>query len=268
MLSQSGERTYTPSLVSPGVAHIHGVQSIAFQETNVLLNAASFAISIIADFYIKTTGRSNLGYTWENFPLISASPALKLRTLALNCLTTYYSELWEESWQDTYTQDSWSKPEDPRLTSNFFTQLTPKWQRNNALRTDYDRRQALVEIDVLAAKALGLTLDELITIYRVQFPVMQQYERETYYDMNGRIIFTTSKGLTGVGLPRKGNQKKQTIGWEDVQDMKTGTVEVTVEDDTLPEGIIQRQIIYQAPFAKCDRVEDYRTAWNYFQNQI
>ena len=93
---------------------------------------------------------------------------------------------------------------------------------------------------------------------------MQQYERETYFDMNGRIIFTTSKGLTGVGLPRKGNKAKGIIGWEDVQGMETGTVEVTVEDDTLPDGPIGRTIIYQAPFVKCDRVQDYCTAWNHF----
>lgn len=264
MLNIVQERTYTPTIIPPGVAHINGVQSVAFQEINVLLDAASFGISIIADFYIKTTGRSNLHSTWENFPLIDASPALKIRILALNCLTIYYKELWEDCWQETYTQDTWTKPEDPRLNANFFAQLTPHWQRNNALRTDYERRQALVEIDVLAAKALGLTLDELITIYRVQFPVMQQYERETYFDMNGRIIFTTSKGLTGVGLPRKGNKAKNIIGWEDVQGMETGTLEVTVEDDTLPDGPIQRTIIYQAPFVKCDRVEDYRTAWNQF----
>jgi hypothetical protein len=61
-----------------------------------------------------------------------------------------------------------------------------------------------VEIDVLVAQALKLTLDELITIYRVQFPVMQQYERDTWYDQHGRIVFTSSKSRTGVGLPRKG----------------------------------------------------------------
>ena len=142
---------------------------------------------------------------------------------------------------------------------------SPIWQRHCALRTDYTRRQALVEIDVLAAQALSLTLDELITLYRVQFPVMQQYERETYYDQTGRIIFTTSKGLVGVGLPRKGNPKKRIIGWEDVKDMTSGTVQVTITDDTLPGGPVERTLTYHAPFDKCDRVTDYRTAWAHFE---
>lgn len=115
------------------------------------------------------------------------------------------------------------------------------------------------------AIALGLTLDELITIYRVQFPVIQQYERETYFDQNGRIVFTTKK--SAGGLPRKGNKKTQTIGWEDVQNMTEGTVEITTTDDTLPTGAYQRTISYQAPFDKCDRVADYRTAWEYFSQK-
>ena len=115
---------------------------------------------------------------------------------------------------------------------------------------------------------MGLTLEELITIYRVQFPVMQQYEKETYYDLNGRIIFTTSKGLTGVGLPRKGNKKESIIGWEDVQTMTTGTLDIQIQDDTQPGGPITRTITYQAPFEKCDRVTDYRTAWAYFESKF
>ena len=53
-----------------------------------------------------------------------------------------------------------------------------------------------------------MTLDELLLIYRVQFPVMQGYERDTWYDINGRIVFTNSKGLVGVGLPRKGEGQR------------------------------------------------------------
>jgi N-6 DNA Methylase len=265
MIDTRQERTYIPAIIPPGAGHIHGVQTTIFCSNSLLLQVAAFGMSLIADFYIKTSARSNLHYIWEVFPLIDCNSELIVRTLTLNCLTTHYAELWQDCWQPEFTHTQWSKP-DPRLPNTFWSHLTPTWQRNCALRSDYSRRQALVEIDVLVAMALGLTLEELITIYRVQFPVMQQYERETYFDQNGRIVFTTSKGLVGVGLPRKGNKKTPTKGWEDVQNMTEETVEVTTTDDTLPTGAYQRTISYQAPFDKCDRVEDYRTAWEYFSS--
>ena len=114
--------------------------------------------------------------------------------------------------------------------------------------------------------ALGLTLDELITIYRVQFPVMRQYEKDTWYDQNGRIVFTSSKGLPGVGFPRKAPRGE--TGWEDIKDMKSGTVERTIEDNTLPGGTVTRTIVYEAPFDRCDREEDYRIAWSAFEQRF
>ena len=267
MLLQSGQRTYTPALIPKQVGHIHGVQTTAFKNTGDLLSVLTFGSSVIADFYIKTTGRSNLHYTWAAFPLIDVSALACIRTLALNCLTTHYADLWSECWDDTFQQQRWAK-HDPRLPNSFFRNLTPTWQRECALRTDYARRQALVEIDVLVSQALKLSLDELITIYRVQFPVMQQYERDTWYDQNGRIVFTSSKGLTGVGFPRKGKGRgaNKELGWEDIQDMKSGTVSRTILDDTLPGGPVQRTITYEAPWSKCDRVEDYRGVWEFFRD--
>jgi very-short-patch-repair endonuclease len=265
-LSQSGERTFAGAIMPKGSAHVHPVISTTFENLEQLIKFTGLSSSIAYDFYIKTTGKSDL---YESIlrllPLPETDRNLTIRTLALNCLTTHYAELWQDCWQPAFTHTQWSKT-DPRLPSTFWSNLTPTWQRHCALRSDYSRRQALIEIDVLVAMALGLTLAEPIAIYRVQFPVMQQYERETYFDANGRIVFTTSKGLVGVGLPRKGNKKAQTIGWEDIQHLTTGTIEITTTDDTLPTGPYQRTISYQAPFDKCDRVADYRTAWEYFSH--
>lgn len=270
-LSQAGERTLIPSLVAPGTGHVLSVVTTVFNDSTKALDFCSLLQSVPLDFYLKSTGKSDLtAGDMRLFPLRAEhhQDKLRIRTLALNCLTTHYADLWSECWDDAFRQQRWAK-DDPRLPNSFFSNLTPTWQRDCALRTDYARRQALVEIDVLVAQALGLTLDELITIYRVQFPVMQQYERDTWYDQNGRIVFTTSKGLTGVGFPRKGSGRgaNKSTGWEDIQDMTSGTVSRTILDDTLPGGPVERTITYDAPWSKCDRVEDYQGVWAFFETE-
>ena len=162
MLSQSGERTMIPMIVMPGAAHIHGVQSTTFKSQQLLLRQAAMTISILGDFYIKSTGRSNLMATWAALPLVELLPSIACRVLALHSVTSHYADLWQSNWQDSFRQQHWAtrKPI-AALPQDFFANLTPEWQRNNALRTDGARRQALVEIDVLVAQALGLTLEEL-----------------------------------------------------------------------------------------------------------
>lgn len=188
------------------------------------------------------------------------SSKLILRALFLNCLTSYYSDLWHNCFDESFNYDGWSK-QDPRLRPTHFTTLTPTWTWDTPLRTDYERRQALVEIDVLTAMALGMTLDQLKTIYRIQFPVLQQYEADTWYDANGRIVFTNNRGLTGVGFDRKeweGGIKGAPAGKKFYR---------TITDDTRPGGPVQRTIEYVAPFDRCDREKDYEVAWAYFSKQ-
>jgi hypothetical protein len=249
---------------------------------------AAESFSLVFDFLIKISGRTNLHQSLDDYPFLkdeSVGAALTSRVLALSCLTTHYAPLWEEMFDAGFREESWSQPDNLRLPQGFFRDLTPQWRRHCALRSDYARRMALVEIDVLVAQELGLTLDELQLIYRVQFPVMQQYERDTWYDCHGRIVFTNSKGLVGVGLPRKRGKKDAEItltlpdgrtrpiqGWEELRQLQdTGVLPegsaatTTVTDDTLPGGPRPVERRYESPFALANREEDYAKAWAFFE---
>ena len=262
MLSQSGERTFVVTVLPPHCAHIHTVISTCFKNPAHLLGALTVGNSLLFDFWVKTTGKNdftsgNIGsmpFLVEN----NTSQSAGLRSLHLTCLSKQYEGLWSQCFSVEWTNNKWSKA-DSRLCNSTFRSIGQSWTAGSALRTHYERRQALVEIDVLVAMALGLTLDELKTIYRVQFPVLREYEQDTWYDQKGRIVFTASKGLAGVGFCRP--------KWEGIKNMKSGTVEQTIIDDTMPGGPRKRTIVYHAPFDRCDREKDYEIAWREFERR-
>ncbi len=300
MIGSSSERTLISAIIPKEIGHLDLCFSIVFKDMAILPYITALFNSVVYDFYVKSTGKGHFRNDLAQHLPIPDSPQfiepLKLRSLALNCLTVDYETLWSAQWQQSSNGEYWAKT-DPRLPNSFFKNLTPQWQRDCALRTDFARRQALVEIDVLAAMALGLTLDELQTIYRVQFPVMRQYEADTWYDQNGRIVFTSSKGLIGVGLDRKFNKKNAfttsihnaiyidrqqgvgseqqphtetdiQLGWEDIKNLQSGSVSKTFMDDTLPDGPHERTLEYIAPFDKCDREDDYKVVWAEFNRRF
>lgn len=241
------------TLLPRGAGHVHPVNSLTFRDRNDMLRVAAACMSLPFDFMIKSTGKGDLYESViRHFPLLEPHRSLTTRVIVLNCLSTHYADLWAECWDDAFRNEQWLG-DDPRLDPDFWRNLTPKWSRHCALRTDFSRRWALVELDVLVARDLDLTLEELQTIYRVQFSVLRQNEADTYYDQHGRIVFTASKGLPGVGFTR--------AEWNAIKDMQSGTVTRTITDTTLPTGPVERTLEYTAPFTLQNRETDYATVW-------
>ncbi len=258
-VGSSSERTLSGTILFPKSNHINTIQSITFKDKSLIVEACGLANSVPLDFYFKVTGSSHVTPgRISAFPLGVAAKyqsALYSRTLMLNCLTRHYSDLWSEVWRDDFRAQTWSI-DDPRLKS--FATLHRDWSWETPLRNYFERRQALVEIDVIAAMALGLSLQDLEMIYTIQFPVLQQNENDTWYDRKGNIVFTCSKGLTGVGVDRP--------QWEQIRNMQEGeTYEHIIEKSELYRG---HKVTYYAPFTKCDRIEDYRTAWAHFDKEF
>lgn len=279
MFNQGGERTLMSAIIPPKVGHVHAVYELGFKNDVDTALMSGLMESIPYDFYIKATGKGSGGIgVLGGLPIIRSIYSIRiiLTTLLLNSLNEYYAPLWKKCWNVVWPFTTWSKS-DPRLSPARFTSLTSEWTWDTPLRTDYERRQALVEIDVLTAMALGMTLQQLKTIYRIQFPVLQSYEADTWYDANGRITFTNNRSLTGVGFTRPEWEnagavqpiKRGDAPWDGImKHAPAGYVFArTITDDTMPGGPVQRTIEYAAPFDRCDREQDYETTWKFFEEK-
>lgn len=261
MLNQMGERTFVSCIAPQEAANVNTCLGHSFEHLQDLLDVAGMFFSLPVDFRVKTTGMGHANTTLVNqLPILDRAfpmrESLHNRVLVLSAVTRAFEELWRSVWTEGMTSDEWTK-NDFRLPESSFSAQRQEWSWATPLRTPFARRQALVEIDVLASMSLHLTLSELLTMYRIQFPVLQQNERDTWYDQTGRIVFTANKSLTGVGVDRS--------SWNEIRGMESGTLTRKVMDDTLPGGPRERTVTYVAPFDCCDREEDYKTAWAVFE---
>ncbi|MFD3593202.1 Eco57I restriction-modification methylase domain-containing protein [Nocardia sp. NPDC058640] len=232
-------RTLHSAIIPPGPTHIEGLFSLTFDSLRDIALAAGFTASILSDFLVKLTGVANLTIGLiGSLPLVKGSTLeqeLLLRVLRLNCLVGAYGPMWNELHDSSWTSSTWVPGMRPGYTrTDSLGDPEPVWSLDAPLRIDADRRQALIEIDAIVAVMLNITAEELLTIYRTQFPVLQKYEREALYDTTGRQLPT--KLATEY-------RKKGTLSPADL----------TVDG-----------ITYVAPFTGVDRERDMRLSHEHF----
>ena len=241
MADSATVRTLHAALIPPGPAHVLGLFSLTSENADDVVRAAAFSASLVADFFVKVTGVANIKIGVLNkIPYICGHPLdflLLHRALRLNCLVRPYASLWEGLYDKRWRGDSWV----PHVGVDYPNRtplgtVAKEWEWATPLRRAADRRQALVEIDAITAIMLNIDADDLVTIYRTQFPVLQQYEREALYDANGRQL----PGKLASEYRKKGSLK---------------------EEDLTVDGVT-----YVEPFVGVDRERDMELAHKHFSS--
>lgn len=258
MAAGTGQRTLIPAIFPPGTSSVHTVFSLglpARDGVNVSLAAASMS-SLLSDFRVRATSASNIfGSVIAGLPLLPhahpLAPAAALRILRLNCVTDAYADLWRDCWVPAMAEDSWTGGRE-RSDRPALGDVDSEWTTVSPLRKDEDRRRALVEIDAIMAHVTGIPIDELCTLYRTQFGVLNTYERGEdkrgkVYDSTGRLIPSAVRtAWNKAGRPEYG---------------------LSIEDRTYvtAEG---RQITAPEPFRILDREADMREAYAAFAERM
>lgn len=118
MIGSAGEKNVYGTLAAKTNLHINGVRSVIFKDS---INLINFKLTIFKLFniglFMKSTGRTNLHYTWETFPLIDINNKMIVKPLSFYlALTTHYEELWDELFNFEFRTDSWSKKDEHRFS--------------------------------------------------------------------------------------------------------------------------------------------------------
>ena len=263
LMTQPGlERSLQSAIILPGPSHIHGVQSTLFKDSADLVRWGCLTGSTVLDYLAKVTGTANLSDTYLHvFPLPRADAldaTLAVRYLRLNSLTADYAPLWEELYMSAWAEESWTLP----YATMKLGEVGPEWTMATPLRRDVDRRQALVEIDALAALMLGLTAEQLCAMYRTQFPVLRKYEYAMAFDAEGRKLcgHHQSAGFRQSQLQQQAKDGDLPPEWKSIWKLLEQW-----EDD---HDSVDWRGHFHPPFYRPNREAEMTMAYNEFQRRL
>lgn len=249
----ANERTLIPAMMPAGITHIHPVLSYAYLDDDKFAVMAGHSFSILYDFLVRVAGRSDIyDSTLRPFPIVEKKywPFIKSRALRLSFLTSHFAELWHDLFEDGFKQDAFAM-----AGAKKWSELSSVWNREVAFRSDLDRRQAELELDVILALGFGLSVDELIQIYFVQFSALVEYEKVDEYDARGQRLPNTKRKDAG------GKRLREARAVHDGVSPLTVSWEIDNGNQTVTRS-------FYPPFRHVDRIEDYRTAYCVFAERL
>ncbi len=252
------ERSLYSAVYPPGVTHTDGVFSVIFKSNSELVRLSAFTASIIADFFVRVSGKSNLGLTViGKFPLINNSDIcdrIVNRYLRLCCLTTAYEGLWESQYSEIDESTSFGECV-TKFGEADWSECDVSFSTRFSLRSDLARRNFLIEIDVLFALEFGISISELIGIYQTYFSVLSRYENVDLYDTAGSRLPNTTRKDPGA------RELSQQMSTHDGVSPLTVSWEIDNGNQTVTKT-------FYPPFSHVDRIEDYRTAYRVFSERL
>ncbi|MFJ8532822.1 hypothetical protein [Streptomyces sp. NPDC093591] len=243
------ERVLNAALIPPGANHVDGVHTLAFDTERRLLPVSGFWASLPLDYMLRAFGITDLREPGAlrlpapslDHPLVNA---LSLRSARLNCLSDAYAELWEDQFQFSWLSENWAIPW-PHVRP--LNAVHPRWSAAAPLRTEAERRAALVEIDALVAVWIGLSADALTAAYLARLTVLAEREERLYFDRHGRQLAADHLAFGTGQAPQH---------WKALELHLDAP-----ETAPVPDG-------YTAPFYKADREREMREAHAYFKKRL
>lgn len=243
MLSKSSELNLKCTLIPPKVSYVNSIVGYSFRDEGKMVYLSGLLNSLVYIYLINSTGKMN--FTSNTISIVPVPDnqyknAIMLRGLRLNAISPLYANLLKHVYTDEFQMDK-------TLISSIKTfldcNITNEWNELFAIWRDLDRYITMVELDVLAAKGIGMTLKQLIDLYSINYPNMDDNEKNTWYDQEGKIVFTTNKSFVKYGVSKEIWEKNKDKSFSDT--------------DLL--GINRN---YVAPYFRTDRVSLYKEAWD------